>query len=108
MNDVCVSNPDLNRDYPLEAIRVPTLVIHAVDDPMPPFAGAEEMARRIPGARFVCIEAGGHLLLGHHAGVRAEIAAFVAQHGTASRADERQGVAQPAASSGAKVIAAGA
>ena len=91
MNAVRGSNPDLNRGYPLGAIRVPTLVIHAVDDPMPAFATAERMARQIPGARFVRIEEGGHLLLGHHARVREEIAGFIARHRVAPQGDETEG-----------------
>jgi len=58
MNDICVSNPDLNNDYPLERITVPTLIVHAVDDPMPPFAGAKRMADHIPHARFIPIHQG--------------------------------------------------
>lgn len=76
MNDICVSNPGVS-NIKLEAISAPTLIIHAVDDPMPPFAGAKGMAARIPTARFVPIENGGHLLLGHLDRVRAEIADFV-------------------------------
>ena len=77
MTDICVSNPDLNNDYQLEQIAVPTLIVHAVDDPMPPFGGAKRMAARIPHACFVAIERGGHLLLGHHEQVRAEITDFI-------------------------------
>jgi pimeloyl-ACP methyl ester carboxylesterase len=80
LNDVRVTNPDLNYGYPLERIAVPTLVIHAVDDPMPPFLTAEVMAGRIPGTRFIRIDNGGHLLLGHHEQVRAEISDFITQH----------------------------
>jgi pimeloyl-ACP methyl ester carboxylesterase len=77
MNDICVTNPDLNSGYPLERISVPTLVIHAVDDPMPAFATAKRMAERIPNARFVGVERGGHLLLGHIEQVRDEISKFI-------------------------------
>ncbi len=77
MNDVCVSNPDLNAGYPLETISVPALMLHAVDDPMPPVAVARRMAARIPGARFIAFQDGGHLFLGHQAEARAEIAAFL-------------------------------
>jgi len=84
MNDVCVSNPDLNQGYPLETISVPVLMLHAVDDPMPPFAGAQQMAAQIPGARFVAFQGGGHLLLGHQAEARVEIAALIRQHSDAA------------------------
>jgi 2-hydroxy-6-oxonona-2,4-dienedioate hydrolase len=80
VNDICISNPDLNCGYALERIQVPTLVVHAVDDPMPPFAGAQRMAEQIPAARFLAIESGGHLLLGHQDLVRAQIATFISDH----------------------------
>ncbi len=37
-------------------------------------------ARGIPGAETRILEAGGHLLLGHHDEVRQRIAAFLATH----------------------------
>jgi pimeloyl-ACP methyl ester carboxylesterase len=77
INDICVSNPALNDPSPLETVRVPTLIVHARDDTWGPFSGAQAVARRIPNARFVDIEKGGHLLLGHREHVRAEIADFV-------------------------------
>jgi hypothetical protein len=55
-------------------------VVHAVDDPMPPFAGARRMAEQIPAARFLAIESGGHLLLGYQDLVRAQIATFISDH----------------------------
>ena len=80
MNDICVTNPDLNTGYPLEWITVPTLMIHAEDDPMPPYAIAKQMAERIPNARFVGVERGGHLLLGHIEQVREAITKFITEH----------------------------
>jgi len=64
----------------LETISVPVLVLHAADDPMPPLAGAQQIAAQIPGARLVVFQRGGHLLLGHQEEARAEIAAFIRQH----------------------------
>ena len=45
---------------PLSAIAVPTLVIHGTDDPMFPLAHGEALAREIPGARLLVLEAAGH------------------------------------------------
>jgi 2-hydroxy-6-oxonona-2,4-dienedioate hydrolase len=50
--------------YPLESIRAPTLAISARDDGFGTFAGAQHVASRIPGARFIGYERGGHLLVG--------------------------------------------
>lgn len=75
--DAYVSAPDVN-DYPLEEIGVPTLVVHAQDDPLCSHDAAERAAARIPGARFVSVPSGGHLLLGPKRTHPDELAAFLA------------------------------
>jgi pimeloyl-ACP methyl ester carboxylesterase len=70
--DTFIGNPWVNR-APIDEIRVPTLIIHAGDDTLAPFANAIAAAPRIPGARLVTIERGGHLFLGHeHKGPRGD------------------------------------
>ena len=64
--------------YALERIRAPTLVISARDDGYGTYASSQYTASRIPGARFVGFEEGGHVLVGHDEQVRTEIAAWVA------------------------------
>lgn len=51
-----------NRKSALSALRVPTLVIHGVDDPLIPLPAGEDTAATIPGARLVAIEGMGHSL----------------------------------------------
>jgi len=46
---------------PIERIRGPTLVITSTADNLYPVSIAQDMARRIPGARLVVIEGAGHL-----------------------------------------------
>ena len=75
--DAFVSNADVN-NYKLEAIRVPTLIVHAKDDPMISYEAAERAADRIPGTRLVLLESGGHLLLGQTDAIRQELARFLA------------------------------
>ena len=75
--DMYVSNPDINTGYPLEEIAVPVLIIHAVDDPLASYDNARSMAERIPGARLVTVESGGHMLLGHEGRIRSEIGEFL-------------------------------
>ncbi|MDA3628662.1 alpha/beta hydrolase [Saccharopolyspora sp. WRP15-2] len=41
-------------------IRVPTLVLHSIDDPLFPFPHGEALARAIPGARLLRLEGVGH------------------------------------------------
>jgi pimeloyl-ACP methyl ester carboxylesterase len=48
--------------WSLEKIEVPTLVIHARDDTLIPFAHGENSASRIPQARLVVFPTGGHLI----------------------------------------------
>lgn len=78
--DMFTSNLDMDRhpdQYPLEAINVPVLVIHAVDDSLASYANAEALAKRIPNAELLSIPSGGHLLLSEEATVRSEIARFL-------------------------------
>lgn len=46
---------------PIEQIRAPTLVVTSDEDRLYPPAIAQDMARRIPGARLALIEGAGHL-----------------------------------------------
>jgi 2-hydroxy-6-oxonona-2,4-dienedioate hydrolase len=59
--------------YALESIRVPTLVVSARDDGFGTYAAAQYTASRIPGAKFIGFEDGGHLLVRHDGEVQAHI-----------------------------------
>lgn len=63
-NDVAVTR---SREYPLEAITVPTLVVHGVGDPHVPYEqhGAA-LAARIAGARLLAVEGGEHACIFTH------------------------------------------
>jgi pimeloyl-ACP methyl ester carboxylesterase len=67
--------------YALETLRVPTLVVSARDDGFGTFAAAQYTAGRIPGAKFIGFDDGGHLLVGHDDAVRAEIVKLLAVPG---------------------------
>jgi pimeloyl-ACP methyl ester carboxylesterase len=84
--DAFVSNADVN-DYTLEAINVPTLIIHTKDDQMASHKASQRAAERIPGARFVSLESGGHFMLGQMKIVGDELARFFAE--TPNRIVER-------------------
>jgi len=56
---------DPQTQYALEEITTPTLVVHARDDGINPFAFGEYTAEHIRGAEFMPLDTGGHLLLGH-------------------------------------------
>jgi pimeloyl-ACP methyl ester carboxylesterase len=77
MFDACVSNADVNK-YSLESISVPTLIVHTKDDQLASHDASRRAAARIPGARFVSLESGGHLMVGQTTSVRNELADFFA------------------------------
>ncbi|MFN3936436.1 MAG: alpha/beta fold hydrolase [Gemmobacter sp.] len=62
------------------AIGAPTLVVHARDDALAPFATARFLADSLPGASLVVFDRGGHLLIGHMAETRARVRAHFARH----------------------------
>lgn len=68
--------------FPVEAMRVPTLVIHGTDDKLVPFTHGLFMARTVPGAELYAIEGGTHAIVVTHAGqVFSRLFAFVDEHG---------------------------
>jgi pimeloyl-ACP methyl ester carboxylesterase len=75
--DLFVSNADVTNDT-LEAISVPTLIVHSKDDQLASHEASQRAAERIPGARFVSLESGGHLMLGQQKKGRDELADFFA------------------------------
>jgi pimeloyl-ACP methyl ester carboxylesterase len=68
--------------FNFEKIAVPTLVVSVRDDLYGTYASAQYTAGHIAGARFVGYDRGGHVWVGHHDEVIAEILAFA---GSASR-----------------------
>ena len=75
LNDAAVTS-SLPR-YELERIAAPTLVISIADDLFGTYDAARYTAEHIPRARFVGYPTGGHLWVGHHREVMAEIAGFL-------------------------------
>ena len=71
---------DPRASYHVDEITTPTLVIHSKDDHLNPFMFGEYTAQHIRGAQFLPLASGGHLLLGHHAEVRARVNAFLQQY----------------------------
>ena len=75
--DLYLSNADVD-NYNLEAISVPTLIVHTKDDQLASHDASRRAAERIPGARFVSLESGGHAMLGQMKIVRDQLTAFFA------------------------------
>jgi pimeloyl-ACP methyl ester carboxylesterase len=65
----------------IAAIRAPTLILHAADDMLQPYHNAEFAAATVPGARLVCFERGGHLLMAvEQAVIRAAVQKHILDH----------------------------
>ena len=81
-------NRDLDLRHVLPAIRVPTLVMHAVGDQTIDVRYGRYLAARIPGARYVELPGADHLpWLADAEAIGAEIERFVAEPGPAAEPD---------------------
>jgi pimeloyl-ACP methyl ester carboxylesterase len=69
----------------LQRIVAPTLVISARDDLFNTAPAAELAASRIPGAKLIIYDTGGHLLIGHGLEARAAVRAFLSASGRIAR-----------------------
>lgn len=78
-NDIAITR---GTTYPLEAIRVPTLVVHGTQDPLVPFERhAKALVSRIPGAELVRVDEGEHVaIFTHNQEVRERVARFLRAH----------------------------
>lgn len=66
--------------YPLSRIMTPTLIIHALDDPITIAENIRALATALPDAKLISLPDGGHLMFGHTEEVRASIAGFLKSH----------------------------
>jgi pimeloyl-ACP methyl ester carboxylesterase len=74
--DGFVSNLVADR-FGFEELTVPTLIVSAADDHWARHEYAVSAADRIPGARLVTVDRGGHLFLSHDGQVRTAIGSFI-------------------------------
>lgn len=66
--DATITNPDMARnfdDYPIESLKVPTLILQAEDDKLVNYTDVEKVVGRFPDCTFVHFKSGGHLMVGH-------------------------------------------
>jgi len=63
--------------YELERIAAPTLTISVADDLFGTYDAARYSAEHIPDARFIGYRSGGHVWIGHHQEVLAEVGGFL-------------------------------
>lgn len=63
-----LTNPDMERnfyDYPIEELKVPTLIVHSEDDNVASFVKVAAAKDRFPDLTLVTFPDGGHLMVGH-------------------------------------------
>jgi pimeloyl-ACP methyl ester carboxylesterase len=77
MHGLAIENAIEIRPWPLERIKVPTLIISAKDDLFKTLPAARFTAEHIPGAQLEVLESGGHLMVGHKERVRRSIGKFL-------------------------------
>jgi pimeloyl-ACP methyl ester carboxylesterase len=66
-------------EYPLEELTVPVLAVQGTADEAAPFAHAERLVTRVPHARLLALQGGGHTaLFTHNDEVRSAVARFLA------------------------------
>lgn len=66
---------DLDVRHRLADLKVPTLVIHSRNDPRVPVWAGRALATAIPGAQFVGLESGNHMLTGQEPAAKAFVTA---------------------------------
>jgi pimeloyl-ACP methyl ester carboxylesterase len=83
INDVEITR---TREYPLEQIRVPVLVVHGTADRFVPFERhGKALANRIPGAELIAAERGDHVsIYTHRSLVQPRVAGFLREHAPAA------------------------
>ena len=69
-------------DLPIEQFRMPVLLVGAADDPYLSAPIVRYSAGRIPWARAVLLERGGHVLVGQERRIQQEVRTFLGAHAT--------------------------
>jgi 2-hydroxy-6-oxonona-2,4-dienedioate hydrolase len=68
-------------NYPLEQINVPTLVVNAKDDTLVNASHSLDAVQKIPNAKHIEYDSGGHVLMTHHQDTKSAIIDLVMRHG---------------------------
>ncbi len=75
--DMYTSNPSLNSEkLRYEDIKLPTLIIHASDDPGIPIESARKVATKLKNVTFKSFDKGGHIFIGHEEEIKKIIYKF--------------------------------
>ncbi len=80
--DASFTNPDMARnfnDYPIESLKVKTLILHAKDDKLSKYETMKQAVARFPNCTFVSFDTGGHLMNGHSKEIEKALNEFMEQ-----------------------------
>jgi len=75
-----LTNPDMERnfeEYNIEDLAVPTLILHAKDDPVASYKKVEKAAPRFPNLTLIAFETGGHMMIGNSEAIEAALDTFI-------------------------------
>lgn len=78
-----LTNPDMERhfeDYPIENLKVPTLILHSEDDPVASFEKVKNAQHRFPDLTLVTFPDGGHMMVGHSQEIDQALDDFLNRH----------------------------
>jgi pimeloyl-ACP methyl ester carboxylesterase len=76
--------------FGVEEVSVPTLGVHAADDPLASYEDARAMVTRIPNSRWVRVERGGHIFIHKDAEALRQIATFLADTSQTQSAEHQR------------------
>ena len=69
-----------DKQYDLDRINLPTLILHSLDDGLVDYDFAEYAHAHIPDSELITFPSGGHALLGHQEQYREVVAGFLKEH----------------------------
>jgi pimeloyl-ACP methyl ester carboxylesterase len=69
-----------DKQYDLDRINLPTLILHALDDHLVDYDFATYAHAHIPDSELITFPSGGHVLLGNHEQYREVVAGFLKKH----------------------------
>ena len=75
-----LTNPDMERnfhDYPMEELKMPTIIVHSEDDDVASFRKVEAAKHRFPNLTLVTFPDGGHMMKGHGAEIDRALDDFI-------------------------------
>ena len=75
-----LTNPDMERNfdqYPIETLKVPTLILHSEDDSVASFEKVRNAQHRFPNLTLVSFPDGGHMMVGHSAEIDKALDDFI-------------------------------